>query len=68
MNNNIIIIDVRNCDLRNNIPEICTADNVGKVVAVRNVRGKFVRGVIYTNCISLGEYSVECDTPDEVIG
>ena len=64
MDNNIIVIDIAN---KYAIRAICTIENIGKVVAVRNVRGKFVRGVIYTNCISLGEHSVECDTPAEVI-
>ena len=38
---------------------------IGEIIAIRNIRGKFISGKVYNNCISIGSFSIECDTPEE---
>lgn len=58
------IIDIK--DIEN--PKSREGVVVGEIIAIRNVRGKYIAGKVYNNCISIGNsFPLECDTPEELV-
>lgn len=47
--------------------ELCSKENCGKVIILKNAENKYIKGLVYKNCISIGSYCKEYDTIEECV-
>lgn len=46
---------------------LCNKENCGKVIIFKNARDKYIKGLVYENCISVGSYCKEYDTIEKCV-